>query len=94
MGIKYKINTPVSADQLIELLNESSPGERRSVDDRECMEGVVRNSNLMVTAWDGKKLIGIARSITDFHYACYLSDLAAHKNYQKKGIRKNLQNIT
>ena len=94
MSIEYKINAPISADQFIELLSESTLGERRPVGDRECMEGMVKNSNLMVTAWDGYKLVGIARSMTDFHYACYLSDLAVHKNYQKKGIGKKLQVIT
>ena len=39
-------------------------------------------------------MIGIARSITDFHYACYLSDLAVSKSYQKKGIGKQLQIMT
>ena len=94
MKIKYKTNTPVSADQFIELLKESTLGERRPVNDRDCMEGMVKNSNLIVTAWDGEKLVGIARSVTDFHYACYLSDLAVHKNYQKKSIGKELQTIT
>ncbi|TGO03360.1 GCN5 family acetyltransferase [Candidatus Thiomargarita nelsonii] len=94
MSIKYKVNTPVSAEQFIELLQESTLGERRPIDDRDCMEGVVKNSNLMVSAWDGEKLIGIARSMTDFHYACYLSDLAVHKKYQKIGVGKKLQIIT
>ncbi|RUM94850.1 MAG: GNAT family N-acetyltransferase [Thiothrix sp.] len=94
MTIKYKINTPVSADQFIKLLSGSTLGRRRPVDDRECMEGMVKNSNLMVTAWDGDKLVGIARSMTDFHYACYLSDLAVDREYQKKGIGKKLQSIT
>ena len=94
MSIDYKINAPISADQFIELLKESTLGERRPVADRACMEGMVKNSNLMITAWDGEKLIGIARSMTDFHYACYLSDLAVHSSYQQKGIGKKLQNIT
>lgn len=94
MSIEYKINTSVSADQFIELLCESTLGERRPINDRDCMEGMVKNSNLMVTAWLGDKLIGIARSMTDFHYACYLSDLAVHKNYQNKGVGKKLQTVT
>lgn len=94
MTIEYKINIPVSADQFIELLCESTLGKRRPVDDRECMEGMVKNSNLMVAAWHDDKLIGIARSMTDFHYACYLSDLAVHQNYQRRGIGKKLQAIT
>jgi GNAT superfamily N-acetyltransferase len=55
---------------------------------------MVKNSNLMVTAWHGEELIGIARSMTDFHYACYLSDLAVHRDYQKCGVGKKLQAIT
>ncbi|MEJ2154640.1 MAG: GNAT family N-acetyltransferase [Desulfobacteraceae bacterium] len=94
MSIEYKINTPVSTDQFIELLRASTLGERRPIDDRECMAGMVKNSNLMVSAWHGERLVGIARSVTDFHYACYLSDLAVHKNYQKAGIGKHLQVVT
>lgn len=94
MNIEYKINAPVSTDQFIGLLRESTLGERRPIEDRECMEGMVKNSNLMVTAWHGEELIGIARSMTDFHYACYLSDLAVHMKYQRNGIGKKLQVIT
>jgi ribosomal protein S18 acetylase RimI-like enzyme len=91
MSIEYKINAPVSTDQFIGLLRESTLGERRPIEDRECMEGMVKNSNLMVTAWHDKELIGIARSMTDFHYACYLSDLAVHTKYQRSGVGKKLQ---
>jgi len=94
MDIEYEINVSVSTDQFIDLLRESTLGERRPIEDRECMDGMVKNSNLQVTAWDGVKLIGIARSMTDFHYACYLSDLAVDKKYQKGGIGKELQTIT
>ena len=83
--IEYKINTPILTEQFIDLLKSSTLAERRPVDDRECMDGMVNNSNLVVTAWDGDKLVGIARSITDFHYACYLSDLAVGKEHQQIG---------
>jgi GNAT superfamily N-acetyltransferase len=94
MSIDYKINQPISADQFIQLLKSCSLGERRPVDDRACMEGMVANSNLLVTAWDGQQLVGVARSMTDFHYACYLSDLAVSDSHQKKGIGKQLQILT
>lgn len=94
MSIEYRINAPVSADQFIDLLHRSTLGERRPVADRACMEGMVENSNLMISAWDGEELIGIARSMTDFHYACYLSDLAVDKKYQGCGVGKRLQAMT
>lgn len=94
MNIKYQINAPISTEQFIDLLQRSSLGERRPVDDITCMDGMVKNSNLMITAWDGDTLVGVARSVTDFHYACYLSDLAVDAHYQKQGIGKELQSLT
>ena len=94
MDINYKVNEPITTDQFIELLNNSTLGDRRPVDDKPCMAGMVSNSNLIVTAWDGEALVGVARSMTDFHYACYLSDLAVSQGHQKLGIGKELQIIT
>jgi len=94
MDIKYKINEPITTDQFIELLNNSTLGKRRPVDDRPCMEGMISNSNLIVSAWNGDELVGVSRCMTDFHYACYLSDLAVSKRHQKLGIGKELQIIT
>ncbi len=94
MSIEYRINAPIDADQFIDLLNRSTLGERRPTHDRQCMEGMVANSNLIASAWESGQLVGIARSVTDFHYACYLSDLAVCRNHQRRGIGKKLQAIT
>ena len=85
MSVEYKINVPISTDQFIALLTNSTLGERRPIEDRDCMEGMISNSNLMVSAWDLGKLVGVSRSVTDFHYACYLSDLAVAESHQKMG---------
>ena len=81
----------ISALQFTQLLKTSTLGERRPIDDHECLEGMVNNSNLIVSAWAGNVLIGISRCITDFHYCCYLSDLAVDQAYQGAGIGKALQ---
>lgn len=94
MSIEYRINAPISVDQFIDLLTRSTLGKRRPIHDRECMEGMVANSNLTISAWKSNRLVGIARSMTDFHYACYLSDLAVCQSLQKSGIGKQLQIIT
>jgi predicted N-acetyltransferase YhbS len=52
------------------------------------------HSNLIATAWDGRLLVGIARSVTDFHYCCYLSDLAVDAASQRRGIGRRLIQIT
>ncbi|MBT1452394.1 GNAT family N-acetyltransferase [Glaciecola sp. XM2] len=94
MDIEYKINAAITSKQFIDLLNASTLGSRRPVDNGPCIQGMIDNTNLMVSAWNGAQLVGIARSVTDFHYACYLSDLAVHCDYQKCGIGKRLQVIT
>jgi ribosomal protein S18 acetylase RimI-like enzyme len=94
MTTEYKVNTPITVDQFTELLSETALGERRPLNDRECLQGMLENSNLTITAWDDEKLVGIARSVTDFHFACFLSDLAVHPQYQKAGIGKKLQTLT
>lgn len=94
MPIRFEINQPITTDQFIGLLENSTLGERRPIHDRECMAGMVANASLTITAWDDGLLVGIARSVTDFHYACYLSDLAVHQDYQKSGIGKRLQSLT
>ncbi|MFV0478229.1 MAG: GNAT family N-acetyltransferase [Parahaliea sp.] len=94
MKIKYKINEAVTTDQFVTLLKASTLGERRPIEDRECMEGMLSNSNLIVSAWHDGELVGIARSVTDFYYTCYLSDLAVSLEHQKTGIGKRLQIIT
>lgn len=88
--IRYVINRPISSQEFKEVLQLSGLGERRPIDDDECLDGMLKNSNLLVTAWQKEKLVGVARSITDFNYACYLSDLAVDQAYQKLGIGKML----
>jgi predicted N-acetyltransferase YhbS len=76
--------------EFIDMLNRSTLGERRPVEDFGRIKKMCENANLIVTARLDGKLIGVARSITDFTYCTYLSDLAVDKDPQKRGIGKRL----
>ncbi len=80
--------------EFIDILNRSTLGERRPVDDPAAIDGMVRNADITITAWDGDLLVGVARSVTDFTYCCYLSDLAVDANYQRQGIGVELMALT
>ena len=88
--IEYSTERKISIDQFISVLDRSTLAERRPVDDRDCMAQMLENADLLVTAWEADLLVGVARSVTDFSYCCYLSDLAVDVAYQKAGIGKGL----
>lgn len=90
MSIVYRTDVRLSADQFIDVLSRTSLGPRRPLEDRACMEAMVSHANLVATAWDGELLIGVARCVTDFVYACYMSELAVDERYQRRGIGKEL----
>ena len=58
------------------------------------MEQMLRNANLVITAWDGDLLVGISRALSDFSYVTYLSDLAVRQSHQRQGIGKELMRRT
>lgn len=88
--IEYKTNGALALDEMIELYELSTLGERRPIHNRQVMRDMMENSDLIATAWDGSKLVGISRTLTDYSYVAYLSDLAVHVDYQKQGIGQEL----
>lgn len=86
----FAIETTVSVDEYRLLLVDSGLGTRRPIDDAERLQTMLRNANLIVTARIHGQLVGIARSVTDFAFCCYLSDLAVSKTAQGKGIGARL----
>ncbi|MBA3974556.1 MAG: GNAT family N-acetyltransferase [Candidatus Solibacter sp.] len=88
--ITYLTGFPVSVDQYVELLNSSTLGQRRPVDEPPLIASMLRNSNLLVTAWHGPLLAGAARCMSDFAHATYCADLAVRLDYQHRGIGKQL----
>lgn len=86
----YQVEDTLDPSEFIDVLNRSTLGERRPVDDFKRITEMCENANLIVAARLDGKLIGVARSVTDFVYCTYLSDLAVDEAYQKKGIGKKL----
>ena len=88
--ITYRLGNDLDLETVLELYRASTLGERRPIDDRNRMQQMLQHANLVITAWEGGQLVGIARSLSDFSYATYLSDLAVRLSHQKQGIGREL----
>jgi predicted N-acetyltransferase YhbS len=84
--IEYRVGNYLDLDEVIDLYRESTLGERRPIEDRAIVSDMMAHANLTVTAWDGPLLVGLARTLTDFSYVGYLSDLAVRLSHQRRGI--------
>src|SRR5216684_1650672 len=92
--IDYREGNGLDLEQVLELYRASTLGERRPIDDRERFSAMLRNANLVITAWEGALLVGISRSLTDFSHFTYLADLAVRVTHQKRGIGRELVRLT
>lgn len=88
--LTYRTNHPVSRAQFIALLQKTSLGARRPLAEAERIDAMLQNADLLISAWDDGRLVGIARAVTDYAYCCYLSDLAVDEAWQRRGIGQEL----
>jgi predicted N-acetyltransferase YhbS len=86
--------TELDINEVFEVYRSSGLGERRPVADTDRLTAMVRNSNLILTCRIDGELVGIARSVSDFSYATYLSDIAVSRPYQRSGIGRALIDAT
>jgi ribosomal protein S18 acetylase RimI-like enzyme len=94
MPIVYSLEPELSAQSFRDILIASTLAERRPVGDLERLERMLRHADIILTARDEGRLVGVSRAITDFSYCCYLSDLAVDVAYQHQGIGKRLVDET
>jgi GNAT superfamily N-acetyltransferase len=63
---------------------------RRPIHDAARIRRMYEGSNVVLTAWDGERLVGIARGLSDGCFDGYLADLAVHPDYQNRGVGRRL----
>lgn len=90
MSIIYRDDAVLEVEQVIALFNKSTLGERRPVNRPDIFAGMIKHADIIISAWEGQKLVGIARALTDFTYVTYLADLTVDEDYQQQGIGKRL----
>ena len=85
--LECQLEPNLTPAEFIDVLVRSTLAERRPVNDRPVIEGMLRQASLIVTARNAAGLlVGVSRAITDFSYCTYLSDLAVDVAYQRSGV--------
>jgi ribosomal protein S18 acetylase RimI-like enzyme len=92
--ITYLREENLSTEEFKAILEKSTLAERRPVNEPERLAKMLEHGNLIITARDKGKLVGVSRSLSDFIYCTYLSDLAVDLQYQNQGIGKELIRLT
>lgn len=89
--ILYGQEPELAPDAFIDILERSGLAARRPLGDRERVARMLRQADIVLCARseDGR-LVGVARSISDFSYCTYLSDLAVDRAFQRGGIGREL----
>jgi predicted N-acetyltransferase YhbS len=88
--IQYRTDRAVDVAAFKDILDRSGLGARRPVGDPERLARMLQAYNLVVTAWEGDLLVGIATCWTDFAHSAYLADLAVDATRQRSGIGREL----
>jgi GNAT superfamily N-acetyltransferase len=92
--IVIKTEERLAAEEFLAVLECSGLAGRRPVEAPERIAAMLAHANLIITARDGGKIVGVSRSVTDFAYCCYCSDLAVDRDYQGQGIGRQLLEAT
>jgi GNAT superfamily N-acetyltransferase len=88
--VVYGVEPELDAAAFRRVLIESGLAPRRPVDDLSRLARMLAQADLVVTARRDGDLVGIARTLTDFVFRAYLSDLAVSRSAQGLGIGQGL----
>ena len=88
--LSYRVGGALDVAAIAGLYEASTLAERRPYADRVRLATVLAASNLVVTAWDGARPVGIARCMSDLEHVTYVADLAVDAAYQRQGIGREL----
>jgi GNAT superfamily N-acetyltransferase len=88
--ISYDQEPGLAPEAFIDILERSGLGLRRPIDDPDRVARMLRQADIVLCARAEGRLVGVARSIRDFSYCTYLSDLAVDHAFQRGGIGREL----
>ncbi|MCP1547438.1 MULTISPECIES: GNAT family N-acetyltransferase [Methylorubrum] len=89
-ALVYGLEPDLDAETFWGVLVESGLEPWRPDEDLERLRRILKGSDLIVTARLGGRLVGVARTLTDFAFCAYLATLAVARDCQGLGIGRRL----
>ncbi len=83
MDIEIKETKEINKEKIIKLYkaNKWSSAEKPDL-----LYKALMNSDSLITAWDGNRLVGLGNAISDGYLVVYYPHFLVHPDYQGKGI--------
>lgn len=88
--IEIKIIKKIDINQIINLYKEAGWWDSEDEKNPQIVKKILKGSFLFVGAFYNKKLIGMARVISDKASDAYIQDLVVLKNFRKRKVGKKL----
>ena len=91
MSIVYAQETGLTAEEYIACVGKTKLGASRPLGNAARIQAMIDASDLLVSARNEEgSLLGLSRTITDWHWVAYCMDLAVVENQQGGGVGKAL----
>jgi ribosomal protein S18 acetylase RimI-like enzyme len=85
--INFLDSTDIPPQQLLELYGQTDWARDRSPDDIHFM---LAHTDVAISAWDGPRLVGFGRVLTDYVFRASIWDVIVDRAYQDRDIGKEI----
>ncbi len=87
-SIRFSTDKAIDRAQLLALYDDA--GWTAYTEDPDRLVRAVADSTHVVSAWDGDRLVGLVRVISDGEHIVYAQDLLVLKEYRRRGLGSTL----
>lgn len=86
--ITYRTDSQLDTTTFKDLIQRTTL--RRRLNDDALLQRMLDNADFLYTAWDGDRVVGFTRGLTDYGDVTYVADLGIDQEYWHQGIGKQL----
>ena len=85
--INFLDSTGINPQQLLALYGQTDWARDRSLDDTKLM---LAHTDVAISAWDGPRMVGFGRVLTDYVFRASIWDVIVDRAYQDRDIGKGI----